>query len=312
MVQLVASDQADLVIGSRALGATLDHHVFRTLGVRVFASLARLLTGVHLTDTSSGLRVMTTDVLRSVRQTQPQYQTSELLIGAVLSGYRVAEVPTVMRPRRSGDSKKGRDLAYGLRYARVMIGTWWRESRASGCRQDRPELATRMRRYTVGSLICLAISELTLLILVLAGMDGWEASLLASAAGIVPGYPLNRAWTFGRRGRSSTWQELVPYWVSAVGSGLLAAVLVGVANDWTKGSGRGSVAAAGVDVLVYVATYGVLWLLKFAFLDRMLFRDLPATGSTAADLPEARPFDAEHADVLVPAHPQSSRETKAG
>ena len=64
-------------------------------------------------------------------QTQPQYQTSELLIGALLQGYRVAEMPTVMRQRLSGESKKGRNLAYGLRYARVITYTYLRERRAA-------------------------------------------------------------------------------------------------------------------------------------------------------------------------------------
>lgn len=132
MVQLVASGKADLVIGSRALGQTQDIDAFRTLGVRVFSILIRVLTGARVTDTSSGLRVMTTELLRTVPQTQPQYQTSELIVGAVLAGYRVDEVPTVMRQRISGTSKKGHNLAYGLRYARVMIATWWRESRRTG------------------------------------------------------------------------------------------------------------------------------------------------------------------------------------
>jgi len=44
----------------------------------------------------------------------------------------VAEVPTVMRQRLSGESKKGRNLAYGLRYARVITQTYLRERRAAG------------------------------------------------------------------------------------------------------------------------------------------------------------------------------------
>jgi glycosyltransferase involved in cell wall biosynthesis len=134
MVRLVAASEADLVIGSRALGETRDTDPLRTLGVRVFSMLARALTGVTVTDTSSGLRVMTPELLRNVPQTQPQYQTSELVIGAALAGYRIAEVPTVMRPRLSGTSKKGRDLAFGWRYGWVMIGTWWRQSRRAGAK----------------------------------------------------------------------------------------------------------------------------------------------------------------------------------
>ena len=32
-----------------------------------------------------------------------------------------------MRRRGNGTSKKGPGLVYGANYARVMVGTWWRE-----------------------------------------------------------------------------------------------------------------------------------------------------------------------------------------
>jgi glycosyltransferase involved in cell wall biosynthesis len=131
MVSLMQSGEADFVIGSRQLGQTENTDLFRNLGVRFFARVISQLTGARLTDTSSGLRLMRAGLTGTVTQTQPQYQTSELLIGALLQGYRVAEVPTVMRQRLSGESKKGRNLAYGLRYARVIGETYRRERRAS-------------------------------------------------------------------------------------------------------------------------------------------------------------------------------------
>jgi len=129
MVKILEADQADFVVGSRQLGQTENTDRFRNLGVRFFASVISRLTRCPLTDTSSGLRLMRAELTGTVRQTQPQYQTSELLIGALLQGYRVAEVPTVMRQRLSGQSKKGRNLAYGLRYARVITRTYLRERR---------------------------------------------------------------------------------------------------------------------------------------------------------------------------------------
>jgi hypothetical protein len=56
-----------------------------------------------------------------------QYQTSELLIGAIAHGYRIAERPIVMKARQAGVSKKGHNVLYGFRYARVIVTTWWRE-----------------------------------------------------------------------------------------------------------------------------------------------------------------------------------------
>jgi hypothetical protein len=132
MVGILETDRADFVIGSRELGKTENTDAFRNLGVKFFARTISALTRCRLTDTSSGLRLMRAELTGTVTQTQPQYQTSELLIGALLQGYRVAEVPTVMRQRMSGESKKGRNLAYGLRYARVIGKTYLRERRASG------------------------------------------------------------------------------------------------------------------------------------------------------------------------------------
>jgi glycosyltransferase involved in cell wall biosynthesis len=131
MVTMMEAGQADFVIGSRQLGQTENTDAFRNLGVRFFARVISALTHSQLTDTSSGLRLMRADLTGTVTQTQPQYQTSELLIGALLQGYRVAEVATVMRQRLSGESRKGRNLAYGLRYARVIAETYRRERRAA-------------------------------------------------------------------------------------------------------------------------------------------------------------------------------------
>jgi len=129
MVGILEDGAADFVIGSRQLGRTENTDWYRNLGVRFFARLISTLTHTKLTDTSSGLRAMRADLTGVVRQTQPQYQTSELLIGAIFNGYVVAEVPTTMRQRLSGESKKGGNLFYGFRYARVITKTWWRERR---------------------------------------------------------------------------------------------------------------------------------------------------------------------------------------
>ena len=126
----VVDGEADFVLGSRVLGETEGGDVVRRAGVRFFAALVRLLTGVRVTDTSSGLRAFLAEVGVTVRQEQVQYQSSELLLGAIAHGYRVAERPVVMRRRAAGESKKGNNALYGLRYARVILRTWWRVRRA--------------------------------------------------------------------------------------------------------------------------------------------------------------------------------------
>lgn len=146
----VVDGEADLVLGSRVLGSAESEDAFRRAGVGVFAALVRRLTGVAITDTSSGLRAMRAEVTATVRLLQPQYQSSELLLGAIYQGYRVAERPTVQHQRAAGQTKKGHNFTYGLRYARVILRTWWRERSRAGHAARVPEAETESERVGAG------------------------------------------------------------------------------------------------------------------------------------------------------------------
>jgi glycosyltransferase involved in cell wall biosynthesis len=140
----ILAGQADFVTGSRRLGSQETKDPIRKAGTWFFATTISLLTGQRVSDTTFGLRAMRAEVTAAVRLEQPQYQASELLIGVITHGYRVAEVPATIHRRRVGESKKGQNpfyglhlpgvnnFFYGLRFARVVFGTWWRE------RQRRP------------------------------------------------------------------------------------------------------------------------------------------------------------------------------
>lgn len=129
LLEPIVEDRADFVTGSRALGQNDATDPVRRLGTVVFAWLVSVLTGTRITDTSFGFRAMRADLTGVVTLAQPQYQSSELLIGVLAHGFRVVELPMRMRHRNHGRSKKGNNLVYGLRYARVVLSTWWRERR---------------------------------------------------------------------------------------------------------------------------------------------------------------------------------------
>lgn len=134
LVRPLVEDRADFVTGSRRLGCEDSDDRVRRLGVRVFALLASLLTWRRITDTSFGFRALRAELACSVMLSEPQYQSSELLVGVLARRARVLEVPMTMRPRGAGTSKKGRNLVYGAHYARVMVGTWCREYLRAGRR----------------------------------------------------------------------------------------------------------------------------------------------------------------------------------
>jgi glycosyltransferase involved in cell wall biosynthesis len=129
LLKPLVAGEADFVSGSRALGSEETKDPVRKLGVRVFALTITMLTGQKVTDPSFGLRAMRAEVTGAVKLQQPQYQSAELLIGVITHGYKYVELPATIHKRKVGQSKKGHNALYGLYFARVIGGTWWRERR---------------------------------------------------------------------------------------------------------------------------------------------------------------------------------------
>jgi glycosyltransferase involved in cell wall biosynthesis len=145
LLEPIIAGEADFVTGSRKLGSQETEDLIRRAGTWFFAAMITLLTGQRITDTTFGLRAMRAEITGTVLLEQPQYQASELLIGVITHGYKVAERPATIHKRRVGESKKGQNpfyglhlpgvnnLFYGMRFGRVVLRTWWRErQRRSG------------------------------------------------------------------------------------------------------------------------------------------------------------------------------------
>src|SRR6202012_646449 len=87
----ILSGQADFVTGSRRLGSEETKDPVRQAGVRFFATAISGLTGQRISDTPFGMRGLGTGGPAPVELPQAQYQASELLIGVIAHGYKVAE-----------------------------------------------------------------------------------------------------------------------------------------------------------------------------------------------------------------------------
>src|ERR1700722_16346856 len=157
LLEPILAGEADFVTGSRKLGSQETKDMIRRTGVRFFAGTISMLTGQKISDTTFGLRAMRAEVTGTVLLEQPQYQASELLIGVITHGYKVAEVPATIHRRRVGESKKGQNplyklhipgvnnFFYGVRFARVAYGTWWRERQRSGSAGPTPSASETER-----------------------------------------------------------------------------------------------------------------------------------------------------------------------
>jgi hypothetical protein len=118
--------EADVVVGSRILGRHEAASRLRVLGVGLFSGLISILTGKRITDCASGFRAFDASVPSRLNLLQEQYHTAEFIIEACKAGLRVIERPITIRRRQHGSSKKGHDVFYGYRFAKVVTKSWLR------------------------------------------------------------------------------------------------------------------------------------------------------------------------------------------
>jgi hypothetical protein len=114
----------DLVIGSRVLGSQSGADTTRQLGVHLLSRFLSLVTGIRITDCSSGFKAFRIEKIRGILLREDQYQSSEVLIRAAKMKLRISEVPVHISDRRFGASHKGRNLTYGLFFFKAMVRAW--------------------------------------------------------------------------------------------------------------------------------------------------------------------------------------------
>ncbi len=122
----VLNNEYDLVIGSRILGETFKSSVLRDTGINFFTKTINFVTGTKLTDCSSGFRAFNVEKMSSLNLREEQFQTAEVIVEAAKKGLRIGEVPITIVKRKHGTSKKGKDIKYGLFFAKTILKSWWR------------------------------------------------------------------------------------------------------------------------------------------------------------------------------------------
>jgi putative flippase GtrA len=146
-------------------------------------------------------------------------------------------------------------------------------------------LLPKLARYTAVSAISSSISWTILGVLVLTGATtaGW-ANVIATAAGTVPSFELNRRWVWGKRGTRSLLAEVGPFTVLSFTGLALSTVAVSVAAGWASSLGLGTTARAVAAEAASIATFGTLWVAQYLLLDRVLFASA-THGARPAPLP---------------------------
>jgi len=106
MKDLLLNDESDMVIGSRFIEKEgFQSSGIRRLGIRYFTILIGILTGVRITDPTSGMRMAGERAIAIFAENYPKdYPEPESAVAAIRQGLRIVEIPVVMRHRTEGVS----------------------------------------------------------------------------------------------------------------------------------------------------------------------------------------------------------------
>ncbi|MGI8757835.1 MAG: GtrA family protein [Acidimicrobiales bacterium] len=135
----------------------------------------------------------------------------------------------------------------------------------------RAQLNRKPVRYSLVSVVAVGVSQAVLIIC--NGLLDWSpvaSNMTAVTVGCIPSYTLNRSWVWGKHGRNHLWREVAPFWGFALLGLAFSTLLVYLAARWND--------STVVVSLTNLSAFGLLWVVKYSFLDSLLFR-IPADDS---------------------------------
>jgi putative flippase GtrA len=103
------------------------------------------------------------------------------------------------------------------------------------------------------------------------GVAAMLANVIATGVATVPSYYLNRRWTWAKRDRSDVWREMVPFWVLSFSGLALSTVTVGLVDSWASQLHLAPMFHTGALLAGHISGFGLLWVVQFVLLDRVLF-----------------------------------------
>ena len=120
---------ADMVIGSRFIKKEgFQSSVARQMGIRYFTWLIRMLTGVRITDPTSGMRMVNRELIQMFAADYPKdYPEPECAVRALKRWKRVVELPVIMNARQMGVSSISpvNSVYYMVKVTLAVILAWF-------------------------------------------------------------------------------------------------------------------------------------------------------------------------------------------
>ena len=113
VIEPIVKNEADIVIGSRFLGSIEGKiPVYRKMGIKVITNLVNSGTGKKITDSQSGFRAYSSNVLKKIIPSESGMGVStEILIKANKNKFRISEKPITIL--YEGDTSSQNTLSHG-------------------------------------------------------------------------------------------------------------------------------------------------------------------------------------------------------
>ena len=139
---------------------------------------------------------------------------------------------------------------------------------------SRTDAGRRALRYVATSGFGVVSTQI-LLFLFLHVFD-WKplaANFVAVTLISVPAFMLNKYWVWGKRGRAHMRREVLPFWIFTIAGWALSSVAVVLVANATKNPDVESLKEGNKYAVqaANIAGFGILWVLKYLFLDKIMF-----------------------------------------
>lgn len=147
----------------------------------------------------------------------------------------------------------------------------------------RTEDGRKTLRYAAVSAIAIVVSQIAIVV-TYGGfhMSKTAAQTIAVVVSTIPSYELNRRWVWGRNGKSSKSREIAPFWIISVVQFVLSLIAVNFLGSWMERHVATHLLRTLALQSIVLLVYGVMWIGKFVFFNKVLFAD-----RTGAAVPRA-------------------------
>lgn len=128
-------------------------------------------------------------------------------------------------------------------------------------------------KYTAVSAISVVASQIILFVLygVIRRWSAVTSNVITTAITAVPAYYLNRAWAWGKSGKSHFMKEVLPFWILTFMGLALSLWAVSIAHHISVQLHFSHLADALFVNLASLIAFGILWIGKFVIFNRFLF-----------------------------------------